>query len=523
MITALHWVPKGAASELPKQIELSEKEIEELNIKMSETVKQVNEIKKQNSGNTFQEESNETNKEKNNSNNKKQKKNKNKKEIPQELNDIDEEILKKFNLDNYDEEDPKGNLFTYLQNFEDLDYLKNPNQETEMGTGNSSQFDELIEEEMEENKIKPSDMILLSAKSDQTLSTLEEIVIEDESLNMYVHHDIILQNSPLCLAWCDLSLERAKNGDLLHDENKTGNLVAVGTFDPIIEIWDLDLADTSKPVCTLGLGVNEKEFDPQLQNLSPNAHDGAVLTLAWNAEYRNLMASGSDDNTVKIWDLTTTECLATIGNHTDAVGALAWKPDEGSLLLSGGHDSVCWLWDIRSMAEENKEKQRQKKIQLDGIKFKLSSPTECLKWDITNPNRFFISVENGDSFYYDIRKPEKPLFTVSCHRKETTQVAFSEIPGLFVTGGSDKFVKVWEISEKKISQVMKRNLDVGSVFALSFSPDNPLLLAVAGKKGEIATWDLTQDNKVFKWFEKKIKQYLESKIQENNNQNINKN
>jgi len=76
--------------------------------------------------------------------------------------------------------------------------------------------------------------------------------------------------------------------------------------------------------------------------LKPDSHADAVLALSWNRDYRNVLASGSADTTVKVWDLATEQCSATLDHHQDKVQAVAWNPAQASVLLSGGFDkAVC--------------------------------------------------------------------------------------------------------------------------------------------------------------------------------------
>lgn len=105
------------------------------------------------------------------------------------------------------------------------------------------------DEDEEDIIIQPTDNLLLAAKTEDDISHLE-IYLFDESdeseANMYVHHDIMLPAFPLCLEWLDFRVGRKSS------LGTPGNCVAIGTFDPEIEIWDLDTIDTMYPDAVLG-------------------------------------------------------------------------------------------------------------------------------------------------------------------------------------------------------------------------------------------------------------------------------
>ena len=46
------------------------------------------------------------------------------------------------------------------------------------------------------------------------------------------------------------------------------------------------------------------------------------------------VASGSDDKTVKLWDVTSGECLQTLEGHSDCVNSVSFSPD-GTKVASG--------------------------------------------------------------------------------------------------------------------------------------------------------------------------------------------
>ncbi|MGK7899738.1 MAG: WD40 repeat domain-containing protein, partial [Xenococcus sp. (in: cyanobacteria)] len=60
---------------------------------------------------------------------------------------------------------------------------------------------------------------------------------------------------------------------------------------------------------------------------------------------KNIIASGSYDRTVRIWDGETGECLHIIHGHSKEIVSVAFSPD-GSSLASGSKNGIVKLWDL---------------------------------------------------------------------------------------------------------------------------------------------------------------------------------
>lgn len=73
-------------------------------------------------------------------------------------------------------------------------------------------------------------------------------------------------------------------------------------------------------------------------------HTGAVLSLAISLN-EQILASGSEDHTVKVWNLTTGQELHNLIGHTGAVLGLAISADS-QILVSGSADKTIKIWNL---------------------------------------------------------------------------------------------------------------------------------------------------------------------------------
>jgi WD40 repeat protein len=78
-------------------------------------------------------------------------------------------------------------------------------------------------------------------------------------------------------------------------------------------------------------------------------HPKAVLSVAYSPDGKTL-ASGSDDKTIKLWDVATGQERATLTGHEREVRSVAFSPD-GETLASGSYDGTIRLWDVATGQE----------------------------------------------------------------------------------------------------------------------------------------------------------------------------
>ncbi|XP_020962479.1 uncharacterized WD repeat-containing protein C17D11.16 isoform X2 [Arachis ipaensis] len=355
--------------------------------------------------------------------------------------------LKELDMEHYDDEDEGVEVFSsgigdlyYPSN--DLDpYIKDKNDDDDS-------------EELEDMIINPTDSVIVCARTEDDLSLLEVHILEDvgtSEMNMYVHHDIIIPAFPLSTAWLDCLQGREK-----------GNFLAVGSMEPSIEIWDLDVIDAVQPCMVLG-GISEKKKKGKKKSIKykDDSHTDSVLGLSWNKACRNVLASASADKRVKIWDVATGKCESTMEHHTDKVQAVAWHHHEQEILLSGSFDHTVVLRDVRMSSHP-------------GYKWSVTADVESLAWDPHTNHYFVVSLEDGTVKCFDVRTAKSEstsdlssTFTLHAHDKAVTSVSYNaSAPNLLATGSMDKTVKLWDLSNNQPSVVASKNSNAVSLLLL---------------------------------------------------------
>ncbi|KAB2049401.1 hypothetical protein ES319_A13G173800v1 [Gossypium barbadense] len=105
----------------------------------------------------------------------------------------------------------------------------------------------------------------------------------------------------------------------------SGGLLATSGADRKVLVWDVDGG-----FCTHYF----------------KGHKGVVTSIMFHPDVnKSLLFSGSDDTTVRVWDLLAKKCVAVLEKHFSAVSSMAVSED-GWTLLTAGRDKVVNLWDL---------------------------------------------------------------------------------------------------------------------------------------------------------------------------------
>ncbi|EXJ79216.1 hypothetical protein A1O3_08717 [Capronia epimyces CBS 606.96] len=166
---------------------------------------------------------------------------------------------------------------------------------------------------------------------------------------------------------------------------------------------------------------------------SISGHGEAILATAFSPESSSRMATGSGDNTARIWDCDTGTPLHTLKGHTSWVLVVSWSPD-GKILATGSMDNTIRLWDPKTGEALGGP--------LKGhTKWITSLAWEPYHTQAPGKPRLASASKDGTVRIWDVvlRRIDESL---SGHRSSVTCVRWGGLNRMF-TSSQDKTIKIW--------------------------------------------------------------------------------
>ena len=228
-----------------------------------------------------------------------------------------------------------------------------------------------------------------------------------------------------------------------------GGILASGSWDSTVKLWDVATRQAIAPLEGDTDVVNSVSFSP----------DGGTL------------ASGSWNGTVKLWDVTTRQIIATLEGHTEGVSSVSFSPD-GGILASGSWDSTVKLWDVAT-----RQNIATLERHTEGVNSVSFSPDGGIlasgSWD-------------GTVKLWDVATRQN-IATLEGHTEGVLSVSFSPDGRPLASGSWDGTVKLWDVVTRQNIATLEGHTE--GVIPVSFSPDGGTL-ASGSWDSTVKLWDV---------------------------------
>jgi WD40 repeat protein len=225
------------------------------------------------------------------------------------------------------------------------------------------------------------------------------------------------------------------------------HLLASGHEDQTIRLWNLSNGNLSNG------NLNNSEIIQTLRE-----HTNRVWSVAFHP-HRPILASGSADTTVKLWDCASGQCLRTLIGHTSWVWTVVFSPD-GTKLASSSYDHTVKLWDVDT----------GRCLQT------LQGHTSSVVSVAFSPNgQWLASCEFDGLIKFWNPATGECCQTFKGHANSVWSIAFSPDSAQLLSASFDQTLKLWEVSTGNCLQTFTGHN--GGITTAQFSPGGSFILS----------------------------------------------
>lgn len=199
-----------------------------------------------------------------------------------------------------------------------------------------------------------------------------------------------------------------------------------------------------------------------------------ISCITWNSFHRNVMASSDYEGAVNLWDVQTGQQTKCFHEHEKRCWSVDFNNVESRLIASGSDDARVKLWNIN---QEHSIATLEAKANVCCVKF--------------NPeSRYHLAFGSADHdvHYYDLRNMSKALCVFKGHKKAVSYVKFLNTSEI-ISASTDSQLKLWNVNQPPyclrsfVGHVNEKNfvgLDTNGDYIACGSEDNALYIYYKG-------------------------------------------
>mmetsp|Transcript_14774 Transcript_14774/g.28970 ORF Transcript_14774/g.28970 Transcript_14774/m.28970 type:complete len:355 (-) Transcript_14774:456-1520(-) len=221
------------------------------------------------------------------------------------------------------------------------------------------------------------------------------------------------------------------------------------------------------------LEINWGAFGTKSRRLK--GHTGAVYSVAWSRDGR-LLASASEDGTVRVFDSELEFKTIVVLRHPLAVNAVAWSPD-GRVLASGGDDKIVRLFDVGKNFE---------------IMHRLSGHQRVVRSVSWSPDGTFLAAGGKEEAIkiWDVKECFELERTIEASSSSFWSIAWSPCGGVLASGSWDgDSIKLWSSRQRRRPSELRGHNNIVCSVAWSHA----LHFVASGSCDAVRIWEVNPE------------------------------
>jgi len=280
-----------------------------------------------------------------------------------------------------------------------------------------------------------------------------------------------------------------------------GRLLAAAARNQPVIIWNLSAGTKERFYLANNRSVDQVEFTPDNKSLILGCKDRQIRVWrfldtpdlkrslaghqkeAWALTFSpdgSLLASGSDDHTIKLWDVDSERELLTLTGHSQTVTALAFF-HEGDRLASVSLDGKVILWDLTRTGPDRRQVLASSSV--------LHAYDDRLRAVSVSSDDQHLAAAGSKGLIHICDVAEREVqFDLAGHTGPVYALAYSTNPWVLASASADRTVRWWDPNSGAEIGNDKRPF-TGDMRSVAFSTDG-LMMAAGGDPRNVTLWSM---------------------------------